>query len=146
MQYKELKEMEDNSIFHDIKKKKKSIDWMLGIFHWELLLIFDYYGTAEYFSIENKAVSDFYREFMLSPGMVSTWTFYGLDGRSVLEDLLSVQYYIENKQSDDGYRQEILKNEDVRPMGLFLIHIFLKVILLFWIQLIKWTLFQNMWF
>ena len=119
LQYKELKEMEDNSIFHDIKKKEEIYRLDAWDFSLGASLIFDYYGTAEYFSIENKAVSDFYREFMLSPGMVSTWTFYGLDGRSVLEDLLSVQYYIENKQSDDGYRQEILKNEDVRPMGLF---------------------------
>ena len=119
--YDELRKMEENSFAQDIQRVQDKGIYRQDLWDFSLgaSMILDYYGTAEYFSIENKAVNDFFREFMISPGRVATWCFYGIDGRHVFEDLLSVQYFIENRETNDGYEQVVIKNDDVEPIGLF---------------------------
>lgn len=119
--YDELGKMEENSPAQDIQKGQDTGIYRQDLWDFSLgaSMILDYYGTAEYFSIENKAVNDFFREFAISPGRVATWCFYGIDGRNVLEDLLSVRYFIENRETDDGYEQVIMENDDAEPIGLF---------------------------
>lgn len=117
--YEELEGMEEDSIGNDAQRGQEVYRLDAWDFSLGASLILDYYGTAEYFSIENGAVSEFYREFLISPGMVSTWTLYGIDGRNVIEDLLSVQYFTENRKGENGYEKVVLENEDVRPIGIF---------------------------
>ena len=119
LSYEELEGMKENSIGNVVEREQEVYRQDVWDFSLGASLISDYYGTAEYFSIENVAVSEFYREFSISPGMVSTWTLYGIDGRNVIEDLLSVQYFSENRKDGDGYEKVILENEDVKPMGIF---------------------------
>ena len=57
-------------------------------------LVLDYNGTAQYFSIANDNTYQFFREMSISPGIRSaSHILKGLDGREVLEAVLSVKYY-----------------------------------------------------
>ena len=86
-------------------------------------MILDYYGTAEYFSMINKNIYDFYNGMMVSPGMgASTWVLKNLDGRIILDSLLSVKY-IEDFQQDNLRVGELRENSYYLPLGLSLIHI-----------------------
>lgn len=81
-------------------------------------LVMDYYGTTEYFSMLNSKVSEFYRELFISPGVRSaTWILKGLDGRSELQSLLSVSYYMDFSRKDEEIISLILPNEEYLPLG-----------------------------
>lgn len=80
-------------------------------------MILDYYGTAEYFSMINKNIYDFYNGMMVSPGMgASTWVLKNLDGRIILDSLLSVKY-IEDFQQDNLRVGELRENSYYLPLG-----------------------------
>lgn len=82
-------------------------------------LVMDYYGTTEYFSMLNSKVSEFYRELFISPGVRSaTWILKGLDGRSELQSLLSVSYYMDFSRKEGETISSILPNEEYHSLGI----------------------------
>lgn len=75
-------------------------------------------GTAEYLSILNKNVSDFYQTLEISPGMHgSSWTLGGLDGRSTIEDILSVDYVQKQEKKNGEIITTVVENKDSLPCG-----------------------------
>lgn len=79
-------------------------------------MLLDYYGTAEYFSMINKNIYEFYDGMMISPGKgVSSWALKNLDGRMILDSLLTVKY-AESFQKD-GYIGKLEKNNYFLPLG-----------------------------
>lgn len=80
-------------------------------------MILDYYGTAEYFSMINKNIYDFYDEMMISPGKgIFSWVLKNLDGRMILNSLLSAKY-IEGFQEDSIYNRVAYRNINSLPLG-----------------------------
>lgn len=108
--YRELKDGVSQSVANEIKGDKGLYRLDVRDFSLGASLLLDYNGISEYFSIGNRHVYDFYSQFMISPGMSSTWTFYGLDSRSVLEDLLAVRYFTEYKWNGEEYVSQLVKN------------------------------------
>nr|WP_308624387.1 YfhO family protein [uncultured Eisenbergiella sp.] len=117
--YEELKEESSQSITNDIREEKGFYRLDVRDFSLGASLILDYNGTTEYFSIGNKCVYDFYSQFMVSPGMSSTWTFYGLDSRTVLEKLMAVRYFTEYHWDGKTYVPELVKGDEEGQLGLF---------------------------
>lgn len=117
--YGELAEKSTESIANDVKDEKGFYRLDVRDFSLGASLILGYNGTSEYFSIGNKRVYDFYSQFMVSPGMSSTWTFYGLDSRTVLENLLAVRYFTEYRWDGEKYEPELVRNDADGQLGIF---------------------------
>ena len=57
-------------------------------------MVLNYKGTVQYFSITNNNIYQFFKEMSISPGIRSvSHILKGIDGRSVLDSILSVRYY-----------------------------------------------------
>lgn len=98
---KYTKQKEENSFYRlDITGNARNESLYIG-----------YYGIAEYLSILNKNILDFFQQYGLSSEMPSSFAFEGLNGREALEDLLSVKYF------DMGIKDEIEENENYLPLG-----------------------------
>ena len=82
-------------------------------------MVLGYNGTTQYFSIANENVYQFFDEFMISPGIRSaSHILKGIDGRQVLESILSVRYYQVIKEGKSGnVYSELKKNSLNLPLG-----------------------------
>ena len=82
-------------------------------------LILDYNGATQYFSILNDNIYEFFKQMSISPGIRSvSHIIKGLDGRAVMETLLSVRYYQEFQEYTSGeYKPYIIKNQYELPLG-----------------------------
>lgn len=82
-------------------------------------LVLDYNGTAQYFSIANDNTYQFFREMSISPGIRSaSHILKGLDGREVLEAVLSVKYYQNQvRNEEEVYRPVLEENKMEIPFG-----------------------------
>lgn len=79
-------------------------------------LVLNYNGTSEYFSIINKNISEFFMEMAISPGIMSAANaLEGLDSRTVLEALLSVEYIQDSRQN---YKGELINYTEKNPYKL----------------------------
>lgn len=77
-----------------------------------------YKGCAEYLSILNKNISDFYMTMEISPGVRgSSWTLSGLDGRKPVQNILSVVFYMQPYEENGTISSKLLENTDALPFG-----------------------------
>lgn len=81
--------------------------------------VLGYYGTSQYFSITNEHIYDFYRQMAISPGIRSvSHILRGLNGRQVLESIVSVKYYEDRVLNEEGdYTAVLRENENCLPFG-----------------------------
>ena len=75
-------------------------------------LYYGYFSANEYLSMINSNIVDFYQQYALvAPMYGSVHHLIGLEGRSGIEDLLSVEFY------DDAKKENVVENTDYLPMG-----------------------------
>ncbi|MDO4975933.1 MAG: YfhO family protein [Eubacteriales bacterium] len=92
-------------------------------------LLLKYNGTSMYNSILNSAVINYHRE-LDSIGISAVHRYYGLDGRTTLENLANVKYYMTEKGNDGivpyGFKKasglgddnyDIYQNKNMLPIG-----------------------------
>ena len=105
----------EQSIFNSIPKSEEFYRVDIRDASLNTAQVLDYNGTVEYFSMVNGYVAEFFRELSIYPGYSSPYALLGLDGRSILESLLSVKYYTEN--AGEEITTGVVQNEDMLPLG-----------------------------
>ena len=81
-------------------------------------MVLNYKGTVQYFSITNNNIYQFFKEMSISPGIRSvSHILKGIDGRSVLESILSVRYYEDDFIDGNNIIPLLKKNTYVLPFG-----------------------------
>ncbi len=114
-----------NGIYQEITNSEKDIEGQVNFERRDYIdsslgeaLINNYYGTSEYFSIQNKNIINFYNELCISPGIRDAFHILnGIDNRKELMAMLSATQYSERRNDREEKDRIIINNDTILPLG-----------------------------